>query len=71
MIYFGKGETQSAANNDCAANALAAFDSGDHLKNTQELYKNSLNKLNEMYENLWFQTLSSSDNMYEVYVNVS
>lgn len=69
--YFGKGETQTSANNDCAANVLAAFDSGDHLKNTQALYKNALSKLSEMYENLLFQTLSRSDDAYEVYVNVS
>lgn len=69
--YFGKGETQTAANNDCAANVLAALDSGDHLKNTQALYKNAFNKLNEMYNNLLYQTLSSCDNNYEVYVNVS
>lgn len=73
--YFGRGETQSKANNVCATKVLAAFESGDHERSTQALYKNAFKKLSEMYDNLLYRTLSTGDtdeeDKCEVHVNVS
>lgn len=71
--YFGKGETQTKANNACASTVLAALDSGEHQKNAQELYNNAFSTLKGMYDNLLYQTLAhgTSDEAFEVYVNVS
>lgn len=69
--YFGKGQTQSKANNDCATKVLSAFDSGDHDTNSQAVYKNAFNTLKDMYNSLLYRALSSSDDNCEVHVNVS
>ncbi|XP_037044384.1 uncharacterized protein LOC119080240 [Bradysia coprophila] len=72
--YFGRGETQSKANNVCATKVLAAFESGDHERSTQTLYKNAFKKLSEMYGNLLYRTLSTDDtdgeDKCEVHVNI-
>ncbi|KAG4070945.1 hypothetical protein HA402_001382 [Bradysia odoriphaga] len=69
--YFGRGETQSKANNVCATKVLAAFESGDHERSTQALYKNAFKKLSEMYDNLLYGTLTTDEeDKCEVHVNV-
>lgn len=71
MKYYGSGTTQSKANDDCAAKVLEALDTGEHDRQFQALYNNAFNTLKKMYTNLLYKILTSSENKYEVYVNVS
>lgn len=64
--YFGRGETQSKANNVCAAKVLAAFESGEHERSTEALYKDAFRKLGEMYNNLLYRTLTTDADKCEV-----
>lgn len=64
--YFGRGETQSKANNVCAAKVLAAFESGEHERSTEALYKDAFKKLGEMHSNLLYRTLTPDADKCEV-----
>ncbi|KAJ6633101.1 hypothetical protein Bhyg_15682, partial [Pseudolycoriella hygida] len=70
LKYFGRGATQLEANNNCASSVLDAFESGQHERDTKELYENSFNNLNLKYPNALYRKCSSDDQLCKACVNV-